>query len=102
MAAPSFTQVKKVISIIESCKTTKQLITSRTLIKNYIKLLKFKRVINYNDVAIYLFEKYDIIKLQIQMQTNITQTNPILNNLTPLDKKDIKSKRKVRKPELAA
>ena len=57
MAASAFTQIKKVISIIESCKTGKQLVTCRTLIRNYIKLLKYKKVINYNDAAIYLFEK---------------------------------------------
>jgi hypothetical protein len=86
MKTCNFTPVSKVISIINSCETLTQLKSCKKLIKNYTEQLKFKGVINYNEVERYLFTKYDIVNMKLE---NI-QTKPIEKKKKRECKKKIK------------
>jgi len=70
MKTCNFVPVEKIINIINSCQTKKQLKSCKKVIKNYINQLKHQGVINYNDLERYLFVKYDIVNDLIE-QKNI-------------------------------
>ena len=54
----NFVQVSKVLSIINSCETRKQLKSCLKLINNYVENVKFKGVINFEDVENRLLKEY--------------------------------------------
>jgi cell fate (sporulation/competence/biofilm development) regulator YlbF (YheA/YmcA/DUF963 family) len=63
----NFVPVRKVIKIINSCETYKQLESCKNLIENYVKLIKIKGVVNSYEVRKRLFQEYNQKKFQLKM-----------------------------------
>lgn len=64
---PAIVSIKKVISIINSCETKKQLNASKRLIDNYVQMLRLKGVINPEVVRKRLMKEYNQKCFQINM-----------------------------------
>jgi hypothetical protein len=90
---PTFVQLQKVYDIIESCITKKQLLSCKTLIKNYVKMLKHQGVINCNDVVFYLLLRYDEVAKRIEYSKQID--NISINIQQPVEYKHKKKTRLV-------
>jgi hypothetical protein len=54
-----FTQVSRVINIMNSCENQIQLFSCKNLIENYINDLEFNGVVNHDDVRRCLYRKYN-------------------------------------------
>lgn len=64
---PVIVSVKKVINIINSCETKNQLESSKRLIDNYVKMLKYQGLINPEAVEKRLLKEYKQKIFQITM-----------------------------------
>jgi len=64
---PVIVSVKKVISIINSCETKKQLDASKRLIENYVKMAELKGVVNPDTIRKRLMKEYKQKVFQINM-----------------------------------
>jgi hypothetical protein len=64
---PVFIPVKKVLNIINSCETGKQLSSCKKLIDNYVKLIKMQGVVNPELVRKRLMKEFNQKKFQINM-----------------------------------
>jgi hypothetical protein len=59
--------IKKIINIINSCETSKQLSTCKRLIENYVKMVESKGVINPELIYKRLLKEYNQKCFQIKM-----------------------------------
>jgi hypothetical protein len=55
----TFVPVKKILNIINSCKTDEQLDNCRILIDNYVETVKRKGVVNYDELEDRLVEELE-------------------------------------------
>ena len=83
-----FIQIKKILKIINSCESEKQLNGCRQIIKLYINYLKAKGVTNYNTVYNRLIKELNqksfqikMIKSFISMEKHEVEANQININL---------------------
>jgi hypothetical protein len=66
-----FTQVSRVINIMNSCENQMQLFSCKNLIENYINDLKFNGVVNHDDVRRCLYRKYNERSEVLQAKSTI-------------------------------
>lgn len=62
-----FVPIRKVIKIINSCETTKQLESCKSVITSYVRLIKKMNVINSELVRKRLLKEYNQKKFQLKM-----------------------------------
>jgi len=61
--------IKKMLNIINSCESNKQLKSSLILIQNYLKLLSKQKIKNIKDVETRLITEYNQKKFQLSMMS---------------------------------